>query len=83
MMYIFLLIDKKDAVIGKYFPDIVASHVIHTNNAAEKIEILKELYNKRKGEIIFIEDTASTIQLADEDNSIDYIYGIHISSFLV
>ena len=77
------LIDKKNEAIYKAYSDIKKDHIIHVNGGSAKIEKLKELHDKHNKDIIFVEDTASNIQLVDEEGTMNYVYGIHISSFLV
>ena len=60
--------------------NIMPEHIIHSDSDAHKVELLKDLHNKEKKDIIFVEDTIYTI-ISAEDN-LDYVKGYHISSMI-
>lgn len=60
--------------------NIMPEHVIHSDSDAHKVELLKDLHDKEKKDIIFVEDTIYTI-IAAED-SLDFVKGYHISSII-
>jgi ERCC4-type nuclease len=60
--------------------DVLPEHIIHSNSDAHKVELLKDLHDKEKKDIIFVEDTAYTLMSA-EDN-LDFVKGYHISSII-
>lgn len=61
------IVDKKNSMILSNFSTIKKENIIHTKSAEEKIEKLKELYVKYGKQIIFVEDTATNLQLAEEN----------------
>lgn len=71
--------DKKEKCILQNF-DIKKENIIQVANPSEKIVFLKNLYNKTNKEIIFVEDTAKTLLMAEEN--LPYIKGLHISSLI-
>ena len=72
--------ENKNKCIHANFPHIKDGHIIHTNGAAEKMEILEKIYNERRRQIIFIEDLYKT--LLDEEERFDFVKGFHLSSLL-
>ena len=70
----------KNEIILKTFPGIDLNKVIHVRNVDLKNEKLKRIYEETNKEIIFIEDTASTLLKAEEE--LPFVKGYHISSLL-
>lgn len=60
---------------------IPEERVVHSDNDAHKITLLKEIYARQKKNIVFVEDTARTLLAAEEN--LDFVRGWHISGFLV
>ena len=66
--------------IKKHFPIIKEENVIQVMNSNDKMEILKQIYNSTKRDILFVEDTAKTLLNAEEEY--DFVKGYHISSLI-
>lgn len=70
----------KSKIIFENF-HIPEERVVHSDNDTHKITLLKEIYDRQKNKIIFVEDTARTLLAAEEN--LDFVRGWHISGFLV
>lgn len=73
------LIEKKNISILNNF-EILPHHIFHVQEAHKKLDVLKQLHDEHKTEIIFVEDTFKTILNAEE--AMDFVRGIHISALI-
>lgn len=71
--------DKNNAILDNF--DIIPEHIIHVQNADNKLAKLRELHRKTGKKIFFVEDSFKTILNAEE--CMDFVEGIHISEFIV
>lgn len=74
------LVGKKNKVILENF-SIFMDNVYHVSRAEDKLQVLNELHRRFSQDIIFVEDTFKTILNAEE--TMPFIRGIHISSFII
>ena len=74
------VVENKTKAIKQAFPEIKNSQIMHCHNAKEKMAILDDIHSKTGKRIVFLEDTLSTLLLAEE--TFDFIEGVHISSLL-
>lgn len=74
------VVENKNACIFRNFPSINKENVIHVLNAADKIDVLRDIGKKHNAKPVFIEDTFKTILNAEEA---DVAIGLHMSYFLV
>lgn len=70
---------KKQKCILDNF-NIKEQNIIQVSSISEKINFLENLYKEKQTEIIFVEDTAKTLLIAEEQFS--FIKGFHISSLI-
>ena len=66
--------------IKNIFPEILTDNVYQVDNPDEKMKVLEELHNKHNKDIVFIEDTAKTLLIAEE--TFPFVKGYHISSLI-
>ncbi len=74
------LIDKKNNVIFANFP-VLFENVYHVKRVEDKLNVLNKLHNRFNRDIIFVEDTFKTI--LDAEETMSFVKGIHISSFII
>lgn len=70
----------KTRIINSKFPMIRNENIIHVKSVEDKMLVLKDLYEKYRKRIIFLEDTANT--LIDAEERFDFVQGYHISSLI-
>ena len=75
------LIDKKNECIYREFPSIKPENINHVQIAEKKLDVLRALHERFGTDVIFVEDTFKTILNAEE--SMPFVRGVHISSFLI
>ena len=73
------VINNKNESIYENFPSIKKENIFHVLNAADKIDVLREIGKKHGALPVFIEDTFKTILNAEEAG---VAIGLHISYFL-
>lgn len=66
--------------IKRYFPEFKEENIYQVANADAKLEVLWQLHEKHRREIVFIEDAAKTLLNAEE--KFDFVRGYHISSLI-
>jgi phosphoglycolate phosphatase-like HAD superfamily hydrolase len=66
--------------IKKNLPGIPEENIFQVPNADAKLQVLQDLYDKHKREILFVEDTYKTLLNAEE--IFVFVTGFHISSLL-
>lgn len=72
--------EHKEKRLKELFPDVYKENIFHVLNTEAKMQILQNLHEKHGKQIIFIEDTASTLLKAEE--KFDFVTGYHISSLI-
>ena len=75
------LIGKKNDCIYENFPTIKKDNIYHVQLADEKLHVLESIHKRFGTNVVFVEDTFKTILNAEE--TMPFIKGIHISSFLI
>ena len=75
------LIGKKNECIYENFPSIKKENIYHVQLADEKLRVLESIHQHFGTNVVFVEDTFKTILNAEE--TMPFIKGIHISSFLI
>ena len=74
------VVAPKSARIKEILPSIYQENVFHVLSTTDKMRVLEEIYQKHGKQIVFIEDTAKTLLIAEE--TFDFVTGYHISSLL-
>jgi hypothetical protein len=74
------VVNPKSARIKEILPSIHQENVFHVLSPNDKMAALKEIHEKHGKDIVFIEDTAQTLLIAEE--TFDFVTGYHISSLL-
>ena len=74
------VVKPKTARIKEILPSIYQENIFHVLSTADKMNVLKEIHEKHGKDIVFIEDTAKTLLIAEE--TFDFVTGYHISSLL-
>ena len=69
----------ENQIIIEHF-GIPRERIIHTCGAKEKLNILKDIYEQTKKEILFLEDNYKI--LLDAEEELNFVKGYHISSLL-
>ena len=69
---------KNKAILDNF--DIAKKHIIHVQNADNKLSKLRKLHKKTGKKIFFVEDSFKTILNAEE--CMEFVEGIHISEFI-
>lgn len=74
------VIVPKTKRLKELFPDVYNDNIFHVSNTNAKMQVLKDLHEKHGKDIVFIEDTASTLLKAEE--AFPFVRGYHISSLI-
>ena len=74
------VVAPKTERIHEILPSIYGENIFHVLSTSDKMQVLKDLHEKHEKDIIFIEDTAKTLLIAEE--MFDFVTGYHISSLL-
>ena len=74
------VVKPKTARIKEILPSIYQENIFHVLSTEDKMNVLKEIHEKHGKDIVFIEDTAKTLLIAEE--TFEFVTGYHISSLL-